>query len=907
METVPHTEGMPSPNEELTFLHEQFNEARKNTPQESEGSLSKQVINNYVNATPRELFGASHNIQETVIAGIVLKLTPEPHDIRMEELYRIIESKGVYSALKVVEKMKDPHLEDDFHRFISELIREGHGVNGLKEKTDLANSVRRALFQIEIPKIVANEEGNQKDLFQKMEGIYSALQGEERDRETVVLEIANSANNEELIFYAAVPVAWANRFENLVKTAYPEAKITEATNDFNIFNPKGFISISTGGLMQSSALPIQTYSAIDHDSMNQILGSFGKLNKENEGALLQIIYGANSQYFAKEVQNKKHSIEKGENPKDVLKERGAINFVFKTIFDALKSTKEPKPGEKDKKEAQAGSKYAVVLEKLDKKLSRPIVPVWIRVATSADNFGRAEAIRLDIESSFKQFAEPQGNSFVFKKVKDHDYKRAVRAISFRLSSFGTPIYLNTEELATIFHFESSGLTSSGSLKTAKSVTRSAPVDLSQTGTLLGVNGDGTQQRKVFLTDEDRLRHLYVIGQTGTGKSTLLKNIVIQDIEKGNGVCFIDPHGSDIEEILSRIPAERQKDVIYFDPANLDRPMALNMLEYDIAFPEQKTFVVNELFAIFQKLYGEVPESMGPMFEQYFRNATLLTIEDPESGSTLLHVARVLSDKAYRELKLSKCTNPVVVSFWTNVAAKAGGEASLANIVPYITSKFDVFLANDYMRPIIAQEKSSLRFREILDNKSILLVNLSKGRLGEINSNLLGLIIVGKILMAALSRVNVPDNARTMFNLVIDEFQNVTTDSIATIFSEARKYKLSLTVAHQYIAQLDEKINKAVFGNVGTLTAFRVGSDDAEYLEKQYAPAFNKSDLSNLQNGTAALKLLANGRPLDSFDIKTYGFDKGNTDVAKIKIDSSQKYGRDRGEVDKIIAESFSNT
>ncbi|MFZ3020116.1 MAG: DUF87 domain-containing protein [Minisyncoccia bacterium] len=906
MEIVPGQEGMPTPNEELTYLHEQLNQIKRDTPHENEEGISKNIIKNYAASTPKELFGARHNIDETVIAGIALKLKPETHDDRMEELYRIIESKGVYSALKIVEKVNEPHLEDDFHRFVSELIREGHGVRGLKEKTDLGQSVRRTLFQIEIPKIIAEQHGGTKDLFQKMEGVYTALQGDAKDRETVVLEIANSSGNEELVFYAAVPIAWANRFENLVKTAYPEAKITEALNDFNIFTPKSSVSISTAELSQSSALPIQTYSAIEHDPMNLILGSFGKLSKENEGALVQIIYGANSEYFAKEVLDKKNAIEKGENPKEVLKDRGVAATVFKTIFEAFKSSKAPKPEDIARKEAQAGSKFAVIIDKLNKKIARPILPVWIRVVASAGNAGRAETIRADIESTFKQFSEPQGNSFVFKKVKLHDYKRAVRAISFRLSSFGTPIYLNTEELATIFHFESSKLTSSGSLKIAKSVSRNAPVDLPQTGILLGVNGEGSQQRSVYLSDEDRLRHLYVIGQTGTGKSTLLKNIVIQDIEKGYGVCFMDPHGSDIEEILSRIPADRQKDVIYFDPANLDRPMALNMLEYDEAFPEQKTFVVNELFAIFQKLYGAVPESMGPMFEQYFRNATLLTIEDPESGSTLLHVARVLSDRAYRELKLSKCKNPVVVSFWQNIASKAGGDASLANIVPYITSKFDVFLANDYMRPIIAQEKSSLRFREILDNKSILLVNLSKGRLGEINSNLLGLIIVGKILMAAFSRVNISDSERTMFNLVIDEFQNVTTDSIATIFSEARKYKLSLTVAHQYIAQLSENISKAVFGNVGTLATFRVGSDDAEYLEKQFTPAFTKTDLSNLPNGVAALKLLANGKPLDAFDIKTYGFERGTADTDKLKNDSSERYGRNKEEVEKIINESFSN-
>ncbi len=896
-------EAHPMPNEELAYLHEEVNKAKNEAISKSvtpdETSIAQSVIKTYVNTNPKELFGKKNNINETTIAGIVLKLSPEPHDARMEELYRILESKGVYVALKAVEKINDPHLEDDFHRFLSELIREGHGIKGLKEKTDLGKSIRRTLFQISLPKITDKENAqNIKELISKMESIFSVLQSDEKDGESVVLEIAKAQGDESLVFYAAVPIAWANRFENQINTAYPEARIVEARDDFNIFSISGSISMSFAELSLNDALPIKTYDTFDHDPMSLLVASFGKLDKEKEGALVQVIYSASSKSFEKEVFSKKDAIEKGQNPKDAFKKKGIFGEIFGAFGDVFSSPKkvkenDPTPGR---------NKYPQAIEALEKKLSRPILPVRLRIAASGENSGRAEAIRGDIESVFKQFEGPLGNSLKFKKIKSHDHKRAIRAISFRLASFESPIYLNTQELATIFHFESSGLTSSPTLKTAKSVSRQASLDLPEGGILLGMNNE----KPVYLAEDDRLRHLYVIGQTGTGKSTLLKNIVIQDIEKGEGVCFLDPHGSDIDEILTRIPENRKKDVIYFDPANLDRPMALNMLEYDRNYPEQKTFVVNELFAIFQKLYGGVPESMGPMFEQYFRNATLLTIEDPESGSTLLHVARVLSDKAYRDLKLSKCTNPVVTSFWTNIAAKAGGEASLANIVPYITSKFDVFLANDYMRPIIAQEHSSLRFREILDEKKILLVNLSKGRLGEINSNLLGLVIVGKILMAALSRVNVSEKERNPFNLVIDEFQNVTTDSIATIFSEARKYKLSLTVAHQYIAQLSENITKSVFGNVGTLAAFRVGTDDAEYLEKQFAPNFKSNDLANMQNGVMALKLLAHGRPLEPFDVHTYGFDKGANDVASLKNESAQKYGSDRGEVENKIRESFSN-
>ena len=289
-----------------------------------------------------------------------------------------------------------------------------------------------------------------------------------------------------------------------------------------------------------------------------------------------------------------------------------------------------------------------------------------------------------------------------------------------------------------------------------------------------------------------------------------------------------------------------------------------------------------------------------MFEQYFRNAVQLVIDDPADQSTLLDISRVLADSKFREEKLAKCTNPIVTQFWKEIASKSEGEASLENIVPYITSKFDVFLSNDMMRPIIAQNKSAFNFREIMDQKKILLVNLSKGRLGDINSNLLGLIIVGKILMATLSRVD-SSTKLPPFYLYIDEFQNVTTDSISVILSEARKYSLSLNMAHQFIAQLDEGIRDSVFGNVGSMAVFRVGQDDAKYLSKQFEPVFDTKDITNLDNWNAYLKILANGQPQKPFNIQTKAPEKGNSEIIEqLKELSSLKYGKNKNQIDKEI-------
>jgi hypothetical protein len=309
--------------------------------------------------------------------------------------------------------------------------------------------------------------------------------------------------------------------------------------------------------------------------------------------------------------------------------------------------------------------------------------------------------------------------------------------------------------------------------------------------------------------------------------------------------------------------------------------------------------------IFRRLYGDVPESMGPAFEQYFRNATLLVMEDPTTGSTMMDIARVLSNAEFRRAKLAKSTNPIVNQFWNEIATKAGGDASLENIVPYITNKFDDFTANDFIRPIVGQQESSFKFREVMDNKKILLVNLSKGRLGERNANLLGLIIVGKIFMAALSRADNPRAFHAPFYLYIDEFQNVTTDSIPGILSEARKYKLSLSMAHQFLSQIEEKTRNAVFGNVGNMAVFRVGEEDAEFFAKQFTPSFTALDFVNVENRNAYVKILSKGVPQKPFDMRTPDLPKGNeAQVQDLVHLSSLTYGRDREAVEAHIRERY---
>jgi type IV secretory pathway TraG/TraD family ATPase VirD4 len=462
--------------------------------------------------------------------------------------------------------------------------------------------------------------------------------------------------------------------------------------------------------------------------------------------------------------------------------------------------------------------------------------------------------------------------------------------------------LSSEEIASFFHLPAAS-TETPKIKWLKSKEAPPPPNLPKGGVLIGESVFRGETKPVYITDDDRRRHVYLVGQTGTGKSTLLGNMFFEDLKQGKGLAVIDPHGDLVQNALGFVPKERLDDLIYFDPGDLERPLGLNMLDYNLNRPEEKTFIVNEMQSIFNKLFP--PETMGPMFEQYMRNALLLLMEDmPNEPATLVEVPRVFTDVEYRLRKLQRIHNPVVIDFWEKEAIKAGGEASLANMTPYITSKFNNFISNDYMRPIIGQAKSAFNFRQVMDEGKILLINLSKGRIGDINAGLLGMVFAGKILMAALSRVDIPDVAkRRDFNLYIDEFQNFTTDSISTILSEARKYKLNLTIAHQFIAQLTDKIKDAVFGNVGSMIVFRVGVQDAEFLVKQFEPVFSQNDLLNIDNMNAYAKILINGETSKPFNIKilTTSWNAGNKELAeKLKEYSRVKYGQDRHVVEEEI-------
>jgi hypothetical protein len=685
-------------------------------------------------------------------------------------------------------------------------------------------------------------------------------------------------------------------FEKQTLSLFPHAILTEQAQDYNIYIDKGHSLVVDVLLSKHPVYPLKMSDEFPSDPLVVILNAFSKIEKEGGGAAIQFSIRHPKKNYQKQFRDIVKLIEKGESVSKAISRSTVSGEMFATVASLFNDNTKKEGEEKLPKEIDAKA-----IELFEKKLDSESFEVNIRLVVSADNLIKAESIMSELQASFNQFDSQEGNQLKFKQQKGIHLRHAQRAFSFRQFSPKTALPLSRKELATLIHFPEEGTVASPQYKQSYSKTAPAPTTMPTEGTLLGKNIHRGLEKPIWVTEKDRMRHFYVIGQTGTGKSVFLKNLITQDIQAGHGVCMIDPHGNDIQDVLGAVPPEREKDVIYFDPSRTDRVIGLNMLEYDYSKPEQKTFVVGELFSIFQKLYGANPESMGPMFEQYFRNATMLVMEDPESGNTLMDISRVMVDAKYRRHKLSKATNPVVVQFWQEIATKAGGEASLENIVPYIVSKFDVFTANDYMRPIIGQQQSAFNFREVMDNKKILLVNLSKGRLGEINANLIGMIVVGKILMAALSRVDDPTMSFPPFFLHIDEFQNVSTPAIASILSEARKYKLGLTMAHQFIAQLDPGIKDAVFGNVGSMAAFRVGPEDSQFLEQQFAPTFSANDLMNTPNWNANVRVLASGTPTPPFSLAAMPPAETDHDrVAALIENSYLRYGKPREEIEEEI-------
>lgn len=697
-------------------------------------------------------------------------------------------------------------------------------------------------------------------------------------------------------FYATVPNHLQSLFEQQLHAQYPSARIEEV-DDYNIFRALGAIKACHIQQTRDWIFPIKTYKKMDSDPLSGITNTLSKVEDE-QGAVIQILLRTAKKGWKSRGQKIARDMQKGKSLEEALAKnsRSPLKRFFNFFHHASKEEKGsgnmmPKLSPLEQE----------LIKSMEEKSSKVGFDVNIRIVASADREDIASHHLYNMTNAYAQYMGPE-SGINFRRVKyGYSNSALVRNILYRTFDEKRKFILGAEELASLYHLPLS-TTETPNIEWLKARSASPPPNLPKEGVILGESSYRNRKQLIRMYPEDRRRHVYVIGMTGVGKSTVMINMIVQDIRNGNGCCYIDPHGQDLQTILENVPPERADDVILFEPGDVDRPVGLNMLE--ASTEDEKDFVSQEMISIFYKLVSD-PSMIGPMFEHYMRNAMLTLMADPENPNTIVEIPRILTDKDFQEILLEKVTDPIIRAFWEKELPQTSGQTK-GEMLPYLVSKIGRFIENSMIRNIIGQSKSGFNFREVMDKKKILLVNLSKGQIGEMNSNLLGLIIVTKLQMAALARADMPESERHDFYLYIDEFQNFITDSIATILSEARKYRLDLVLGHQYIAQLspkqgDSRVRDAIFGNVGTIVSFRVGVDDSELIAKQMAPVFNEFDVMNIDQYTAYVRLMIKNTAARPFNMKMFPQPKGDAKIAAaIRQLSRLKYGRDRALVEAEI-------
>jgi len=673
-----------------------------------------------------------------------------------------------------------------------------------------------------------------------------------------------TARDDEIGFYLATPKQYAEEVQKQIYAFYPSSEISQVSNYRLFEKPPAAIALAEVSLLKKFVLPINTYLNFEADPLNSLTNPLTKVAKTDK-AMIQVVLRPSDDSWRLESEKSIQKLMEGKKIEESgpkwAKQIKKIGSFISEIIETFKGKKESAPKETPQTSPLAEEQIKLIQE----KSSKPGFEVQVRVlATGSDENLASSNLRL-ILAGFSQFASPEKNGLKAKEIKDNK-KEFLSDIIFRMfNPKGKKMTLNSEEIASFYHFPNQFI-ETPHIKWLLYKQAPPPANLPHEGTLIGKAVFRGQEVPVYIKNEDRLRHIYIIGKTGTGKTTLLENMILSDIKNGNGVGVLDPHGDLAERILAKIPNERIKDVIYFDPGgNLNYPLGFNLLEWKN--PYEKDFLVQEAIAIFYKIFDPTRQGfIGPQFEHWMRNAALTLMEQPEGGS-LVEIPALFTDEAFRNKCIANVKDEVVKAFWQKQMAQTA-DFHKSEMLNYFISKFGRFMTNDMLRNVIGQKKSSFNIRKAMDEGKILIVNLSKGKMGEINSNMIGMILVSKIQMAAMSRADTPEKERRIFYLYVDEFQNFVTDSFAHILSEARKYALGLTIANQYVAQLDEQIRDAVFGNVGTLIAFRIGAQEAEYIAKELEPVFDEFDLINVAKFNAYIRMIIDNMPARPFSMQT---------------------------------------
>lgn len=706
------------------------------------------------------------------------------------------------------------------------------------------------------------------------------------------------SHNKEIRFYVTVPRDMEQVVTQQLSAAYPDC-FPEAVEDYNIFGPNSVILGSYLVFKREHAFPIKTFRKLDKDPLDSLTNVLAKV-PEGEGAAIQLVVRSAPKHWRNRGVAIAGRMAKGMSMDEAV--RGAKHTKINWLAEAGLSKQEEKKPEEPRKLSPLEEE---TVKGLEEKASKAGLEVCIRLVTAGTSVDSAHTTLAGMINAFAPYSIYQyGNSFV--KVVPPFKKRLIRRFIYRSFDERNKVVMNAEELASVWHLptpwtDTPGIKWLGARKGP--APSNVPVGPEAGGELeLGYNVYRGVKTPVWMKSPDRLRHMYVMGKSGAGKSEMIATLAIQDIHLGHGVAVIDPHGDLIEHILGNIPKERIDDVIHFNPSDLDRPMGLNMLE--APSEAKKDNVASEMISIFYKLFP--PEMIGPMFEHQMRNVMLTLMADIENPGTVAEIPRMFSDQEFADTWVAKLKDPVVRAFWEKEMAKTS-DFHKSEMLGYLISKVGRFVENEMMRNIIGQQHSSFNFRNVMDEGKIFLCNLAKGKTGDINADLLGMIVVTKLQMAALERADMSEADRKPFFLYIDEFQNFVTDSIATILSEARKYRLALIIAHQYIGQLsknnDTKIKDAVFGNVGTMMVARIGPEDVDTLEKVYAPDFSGYDLINSDKFTWYVKMIVDNASTRPFTMNLTPKPKGDRELAEaIKELSRLKYGRDKAIVEAEIME-----
>ena len=701
-------------------------------------------------------------------------------------------------------------------------------------------------------------------------------------------------------YYAIVPAVLTEIVKQSIQSAYPTARIEEKREE-NIFAPDGRVDNVSGAeltLNKEYYLPIATYEDTKRDASMAILNALSSVGK-NEGATVQILFRPAQKNWFSTGKQYIENVQKGKK----VKTGGAT--IGELVMDVVRAPWEvPKEHEKTEETTVISNLKQEEIQAIANKMRYPGFETLIRIIASSDTKPRSEAIVGGIISAFSQFNSPEYNGFKVNTFKDP--KKLTVDYTFRFFPLKTSSnILNSVELASIFHLPEQNAIPNSQVERQLIKQVDGPARLVTEGVFLGTNEFRGEKKAIYLDDDDRRRHMYVIGQTGMGKSVFLENIAFQDMCDGRGFAFIDPHGDAVEALLKRVPEERIDDVIYFDPADIEHPVGMNMFEYNSE--DQKDFIVQEGISMLQSLFDPNNQGFfGPRGQHMFRNAALLLMSDP-AGATFIDIPQCFTDPEFVKSKLKYVTDKAVYDYWTKEFPASQKSNDAGEVITWFASKWGPFLSNTIMRNTLGQVKSGFNIREIMDNKKIFLVNLSKGRLGDINANLLGMIFVMKFQQAAMSRQDIPEDQRQDFCLYVDEFQNFATESFESILSEARKYRLNLIVANQFMTQLTDKIREALLGNVGTIICGRVGVTDADLMVKAFTPTFTAEDLTKTPNHAAIAKVMMFGMPSNPFTMNLPApMGEPNDELMNtLKLYSATKFAKTRAEVEKEINDRWS--